>query len=169
MCACLFNLSYQRLLLCLVLVLLLPGAAPAALKAGDAVPRITYSDMNGAPVVIPDAVRGKVAIILFWTAGCSSCREDMPALDALYREYRRKGLAIAAVNVGQPLESVRTALAGLAISYPVLLDQNSRSVAAYDVIGVPRVFILDRNSTIRLKIVGSMPRETIRKAIQSLF
>jgi len=164
-----FNLIKLRLILCLALLCLGASVASAAVRVGDVAPRLTLTDMKGIPFVIPDGIRGKVAIILFWTAGCSSCKEDMPALDALYREYRRKGLIVIAINTGQSPENVRAALTGLGVSYPVLLDQQNKSVGSYDVIGVPRIFILDRNSTIRLKIVGSTPRETIRKSIQSLF
>jgi len=157
------------ILFCLFLLCLDVNFAAAALRVGDIPPRLALTDLKGAPFVIPDGIRGKVAIILFWTAGCSSCKEDIPALESLYREYQRKGLIVVAVNLGQSPDDVRTALAGLGVSYPVLIDQQSKSVAGYDVIGVPRVFILDRNSSIRLKIVGSTPRETIRKSIQSLF
>jgi len=163
------DLLRLHFILCLVLLCLGTTAASAAVRVGDAAPRLTLTDMKGKPFIIPDGLRGKVAIMLFWTAGCSSCKEDMPALDALYREYQRKGLIVVAINTGQSPENVRTALAGLGVSYPVLLDQENRSAGKYDVIGVPRIFILDRNSTIRLKIVGSTPREAIRKSIQSLF
>jgi len=162
------TLASLRFLFCLLLLCLDFNFAAAALRVGDVPPRLALTDLKGTPFVIPDGIRGKVAIILFWTAGCSSCKEDMPALEALYREYQRKGLIVVAVNLGQSPANVRTALEGLGVSYPVLIDQKSKSAAGYDVIGVPRIFILDRNSSIRLKIVGSTPRETIRKSIQSL-
>ena len=155
-------------LLCFALLSAGTSAAAAAVRVGDLLPKLALTDLKGAPFVIPDGVRGKVTVILFWTAGCSSCKEDIPALDALYREYQRKGLIVVAVNLGESPDSVRAALKGLGVSYPVLIDQQSRSTASYDVIGVPRVFVLDRNGSVRLKIVGSTPRETIRKSIQSL-
>ena len=156
-------------LLFLVLLSSATGSAAAAVRVGDVFPKLALTDLKGVPFVIPDGLRGKVAVILFWTAGCSSCKEDIPALESLYREYQRKGLIVVAVNLGESPDNVRAALKGLGVSYPVLLDQQNKSVGSYDVIGVPRIFILDRNSTIRLKIVGSTPRETIRKSIQSLF
>jgi len=155
-------------LICIALFSSATSAAAAAVRVGDLLPKLALTDLKGAPLVIPDGLRGKVAVILFWTAGCSSCKEDIPALDALYREYQRKGLIVVAVNLGESPDNVQAALKGLGVSYPVLIDQQSRSVASYDVIGVPRVFILDRNGSVRLKIVGSTPRETIRKSIQSL-
>lgn len=156
-------------LFCLALLSSGPSDAAAAVRVGDVLPKLSLTDQKGAPFVIPDGLRGKVAIILFWTSGCSSCKEDIPALESLYREYQRKGLIVVAVNLGDSPDKVRAALSGLVVSYPVLIDQQKKSAAGYDVIGVPRVFILDRNSSVRMKIVGSTPRETIRKSIQSLF
>jgi len=154
----------------LILTLLLITALPAwgALRVGDSAPRATVSDLKGTPFTLPDAVRGKVTIIHFWTAGCSSCKEDMPAMDGLYREYQRKGLSIAAVNVGQSMETVREAVSGLGISYAVLLDTGRSMAGSYDVTGVPRTVILDRNGTVRFKIIGAAPRALLKKYIQSL-
>jgi len=154
----------------IVLVVLFLAVVPAtaALRVGTPAPKIVLSDLKGVPTSLPDSLRGKVAIVHFWEAGCSSCKEDMPAMDGLYREYQRKGLAIVAVNVGQSRAVVQEALTGLGISYPVLLDSGRTSVAGYDIIGVPRTVIIDRNGIVRFKIIGSAPRSLLKKYIQSL-
>ena len=70
-------------------------------------PRVKLSDLNGSAVRIPDDFRGKVIILHFWAGGCSSCKEEMPAMEKLYEKYGRKGLVILAVNVGQRKEFVK--------------------------------------------------------------
>jgi thiol-disulfide isomerase/thioredoxin len=151
-------------------MLLVLSAAPAtaALRVGSAAPKIVLNDLKGAPLSIPEGIRGKVTILHFWQAGCSSCKEDMPAMDGLYREYQRKGLTVIAVNVGQSKQVAQEAMAGLGISYPVLLDTGRTSAAVYDIIGVPRTIIIDRNGVVRFKIIGSAPRSMLKKYLQSL-
>lgn len=124
--------------------------------------------MTGSSIRIPDDVRGKVVVLHFWAVGCSSCREEMPALDALYTRYRKKGLTVLAVNVGQRREVVKSFLDGLRVSYPVLLDPGRSMAREYDVAGVPRTLILDRNGIIRFKIVGEANGEILQKYITSL-
>jgi peroxiredoxin len=153
--------------LCLLSSLWAPVDA-LALRVGDPVPRVTMETLAGGTLAIPDAVRGKVTVLHFWSAGCSSCKEEMPALDALYRAYGGKGLAVLAINVGQKRDAVRQFLGTLRVSYPILLDPDRRVASAYEATGVPRTFILDRSGAIRYKIVGEVPEETLKKFLQSL-
>lgn len=154
----------------LMLALLLMNVLPAwgALRTGDFAPKVKVTDLKGAQFVVPDSLRGKVSVILFWSVGCSSCLEEMPAMEALYREYQRKGLAIVAVNIGQTREIVREAISGRGLSYPILLDADNKMTESYDVAGVPRTVILDRNGIVRFKIIGSVPGSKLKKLFQSL-
>jgi cytochrome c biogenesis protein CcmG, thiol:disulfide interchange protein DsbE len=149
------------------------GAAPAALasgplRIGDTPPRVNVADLGGHSFRIPDDVRGKVVILHFWAGGCSSCREEMPAMESLFNRYSKKGLTILAVNVGQRKDAVRTFVAGMKVSYPVFLDLDTKAAREYEVVGVPKTFILDRNGQIRYKIVGSASMESLNKLVNSL-
>lgn len=156
-------------------VAMLPFALPAAsiagktpLRVGDAPPRAALFSLDGTLVRIPDDFRGKVLVLHFWAGGCSSCKEEMPAMDKLYRQYGRKGLAILAVNVGQKKEAVRGLAKEVGISYPVLLDQDRKLAAAYDVYAVPRTYIVDRKGFIRYKVLGGASEQLLKKQILSL-
>lgn len=151
-----------------ILGILAAGRSLASLRIGDSPPRIALTDLTGSTVSIPDNVIGKVTVIHFWTSGCGSCREEMQTLDGLYRSYGRKGLAILAVNIGDQRKQIRETLAGLPLTFPVLMDPERKSVRPYNVTGVPRTIIIDRNGTIRYKIIGSTSRETLTKYITSL-
>ncbi len=142
------------------------GGAP--LRIGDTPPRIKLSDLNGTAVKVPDNFRGKVVIIHFWAGGCSSCAEEMPAMETLYEKYRRKGLVILAVNVGQKKELVKRLVKDVGITYPVLLDPDRKMAGSYDVVGVPRTYLVDRKGVIRYKILGSASSETLKKQLLSL-
>jgi cytochrome c biogenesis protein CcmG, thiol:disulfide interchange protein DsbE len=129
---------------------------------------VSVTDLAGQKLRIPDGVRGKVVILHFWAGGCSSCREEMPAMEALLTRYGRKGLAILAVNVGQSREAVRNFVAGMRVTYPIYLDLDTKTAREYEVVGVPKTFILDRNGVIRYKIVGGASMESLNKLVGSL-
>jgi len=157
------------LLLCLGLVFWAASCpAQAALRIGGTLPSTVIPGIEGSPVRIPDALRGKVAVLHFWQIGCSSCKLEMPAMDRLYKRYRDKGLAVFAVNVGQKKEAVKGFAAELGVSYPILIDAEGKNAAAYGITDVPRTYILDRGGIVRFRIFGGATQETLKKLVLSL-
>lgn len=144
------------------------AAGGMPLRVGNPPPRAKLSALNGTTVRIPEDFRGKVVILHFWTGGCSSCAEEMPAMEKLYKKYRTKGLVILAVNVGQNMKIVKNLVKDADITYPVLLDPDKKMSESYDVIGVPRTYMVDRKGVIRYKILGSASSETLKKQLLSL-
>jgi cytochrome c biogenesis protein CcmG, thiol:disulfide interchange protein DsbE len=148
------------------------GAAPAAeapcLKIGMPLPSVTLSSLRGGAAVVPDSLRGKVVILHFWAGWCDRCKEEMPVIEALLGSYSRKGLGVAAVNVGQKRGAVQTFVSDLKLTMPVYLDEAKKVADRYEVVGVPRTFILDRKGVIRYKIAGPASEEVLKKFVQSL-
>ncbi len=140
----------------------------ATLRIGDTVPSITLPGVNGKTLRIPEIFRGKVMVLHFWQIGCTSCRLEMPAMDDLYSTYRKKGLEVLAVNVGQRKEDVRAFTAELGVSYPILIDADGKSSSLYGVTDVPRTYIVDRSGVIRYRIFGGATPEVLKKLIISL-
>jgi cytochrome c biogenesis protein CcmG, thiol:disulfide interchange protein DsbE len=142
--------------------------ADAGLRIGGGLPSVTLQDIAGSAIKIPDGIRGKVVVLHFWQAGCSSCKLEMPAMEGLYKKYRGKGLEVLAVNVGQKRETVKAFAAGLGVSYPLLIDAEQRGAAMFGVTDVPRTYIIDRNGIVRYKIFGGATPTLLQKLILSL-
>ncbi len=158
----------RRMLFILLILLTSAGSANADLRIGETMPSIVLPVVNGAPVRIPENFRGKVVLLHFWQIGCSSCKLEMPAMDRLYGSYRRKGLEILAVNVGQKKETVKTFVAEMGVSYTILLDTDGKSAAFYGVKDVPRTYLIDRSGVVRYRILGGATPELLKKLILSL-
>ena len=144
------------------------GSANTALRIGSTLPPVTLSGIDGTSVRIPESLKGKVVILHFWQIGCSSCKLDMPAMDLLYSNYRRKGLGVLAVNIGQKKETVKAFAAELGVSYPILIDPDEKSARLFGVTDVPRTYVIDRSGVVRYKILGSATPEMLKKLILSL-
>lgn len=152
----------------LVLLIAAGSGNAATLRIGDTVPSITLPGVNGKTLRIPEIIKGKVMVLHFWQIGCTSCRLEMPAMDNLYNSYRKKGLEVLAVNVGQRKEDVRAFAAELGVSYPILIDADGKSALLYGVTDVPRTYIVDRSGMVRYRIFGGAAPETLKKLILSL-
>jgi peroxiredoxin len=154
-----FRGSLQSLLLASSFVLLfgvLFGCSDhkVILRTGQAAPAFALSDINGKTWNFPEDLKGKVVAIRFWADWCKSCAEEMPVIEKVYNKYKDKGLVVLAVNIGQERDAVVKFVNGIKISYPVLLDPRAMVTKRYGVTGLPITFIIDRNGTIRQKILG---------------
>lgn len=153
----------------IVMTLVVGMASAAPLRVGASPPEISLPGLAGGVVRIPRDVQGKVAIIHFWSTGCSTiCRDEMSALETLYAAYRSRGLVVVGVNVGQKAGEVREFLKGVNPSYPVALDTDRKAAQSYDAVDLPRTFILDKKGLIRYKIIGGASEGTLKKDVLSL-
>ncbi len=57
----------------------------------------TLEDLDGKRWDLRE-LTGKVVLVNFWATWCPPCRKEMPDLDAIYKEYRDKGLVILAIS-----------------------------------------------------------------------
>lgn len=158
-----------RILPFLLLSVLLTGCEQnVTTKTDSPAPAFTLERLDGPAVHFPEQYRGQVVAIRFWADWCPYCHDEMQALEPVYRQYRHRGLAILAVNVLQPLETVRPFVQGLDISYEVLLDPQGAVTRDYRVMGLPMTFIVDRQGVIRARIVGESTPEVFERAIATL-
>jgi peroxiredoxin len=93
------------------------------------------------------SLRGKVVLLNFWATWCLPCRKEMPDMEKLYREFNSKGLVVLAVSDEKP-EIVEKFLTNKNCTYPILLDPNRKASDDFDVEGVPKTFVFDRDGNL---------------------
>jgi cytochrome c biogenesis protein CcmG, thiol:disulfide interchange protein DsbE len=139
------------------------------MKTGDRPKAVTLADLTGATVSLPEAYTGKVVIVHFWASWCPPCLKEIDALEALFGQYRERGLVPVSVNVGEAQARVVEALASRKVTYPILLDADSAVARPYGVTGIPTTFILERNGTIQFKVLGEIGRSGLHRIVTGLF
>ncbi len=131
--------------------------AEARPEAGSLAPDFTLPSLNGTPVRLSD-FRGRKAVLLnFWASWCPSCQQEMPTMEALYRRFKGEGLEILAVSLDQNREDVVMFMEGHGLTFPALLDADSRVANTYRVTGIPTHYFIDKTGVIRSREVG--PRD----------
>ena len=133
-------------------------------KTGARAPEISVLHLNDKTVRLSD-FRGKVVVVRFWATGCSACVAGMPKMDRFSRSYRERGLAVLAVNMGNPKARVAQFARDLKISYPVLLDPVLIAAKKYGVSTVPTTFFIDRNGIAKRVVIGEIQQELFEETV----
>jgi len=145
-------------------------AALVVLTATSCASRTSQDPLEDFSVELLQKYRGKVVVLNFWYIACPYCRLEMPSIEAVYRDYRDKGVVVLAVNPA-PNESdaeVREFAGQMNLTFTLLRDPQFLSVNTYKVNGWPTTFFLDRQGTARYRYPGAMDRDALVERIQSL-
>lgn len=119
-----------------------------------------------------DDYRGKVVLLNVWATWCGPCREEMPSIEKLHREFAPMGLDVVAVSVddaGQD-STIRAFVKEFGLTFEVLHDAEKVTATHYQVTGYPESFIIGREGTIRRKVFAAADwsSETNRALIREL-
>jgi peroxiredoxin len=110
----------------------LDSASAPAQRSGP--PDFELSSLDGSTVRLSEHLGKEVVLLDFWATYCEPCLRAMPALDALYAKYKPQGFLVLGVSIdgSDQLLDVRSHVQKLNISFPILLDQDTRVVALYN-------------------------------------
>ncbi|HME33492.1 MAG TPA: TlpA disulfide reductase family protein [Terriglobales bacterium] len=119
--------------------------AMAKLEADDQLRQkadFTLTDLHGRTWTLSQ-LRGKVVLVNFWATWCPPCRKEMPDLEALYNRFKGQGLVILAIS-DEELGKVQPFIAERRITYPVMLDPGRKVNEMFQVEGIPKSFVYNR-------------------------
>jgi cytochrome c biogenesis protein CcmG, thiol:disulfide interchange protein DsbE len=117
-------------------------------RVGQPAPNFQLKRIDGGRVSLAD-LRGKPAVIVFWSAWCSSCKEEAPRINALANEYERKGVRVLGIDVKDSVARTESGIKEFGIKYAVARDPDARVALAYQVRGTPTIVFLDREGIMR--------------------
>src|ERR1051325_129768 len=105
-------------------------------------PDFSLTNAEGKKVSLKD-FRGKTVFLNFWATWCVPCREEMPAMEKLYQEYKDKNFVVFAINVKDRKQEAIAFLKELKLTYPVAFDPEAEVAALYGAWGLPTTYIIN--------------------------
>jgi len=147
-----------------------PLSSSPSPREGFLAPDFTLDTLDGGKVTLSD-LRGKIVVVNFWATWCLPCREETPALEKAYEQYKDSGMVILGLNLTNQdvVSEVESFVQEFELSYPILLDRDGSVGYLYQIKGLPTTFFINREGIIRTVLVGGPMSETfIRSKIEAL-
>jgi peroxiredoxin len=118
-------------------------AVPILQPMKDNAPTPDFSLMTpeGKKLSLKD-FRGKVVLLNFWASWCVPCREEMPAMEKLYQEYKQKNFVVLAVAVKDRKQDALDFVKELKLTYPIALDFDAQVGTLYGAWGLPATYLI---------------------------
>ena len=165
---------FARIIAALILAAAQASAGGPSAAILSKAPELTLADLKGAEVRI-DYRGGKLTLVNFWAIWCGPCRQEMPQIARLVREYGKQGFqAVGIVVQSGEASDVREFLddnRDYGITYPVLMGTDETLTRFGDVQALPTTFLVDASGKIVRRFVGVTPgfamklEDEIKKAL----
>ncbi|MBO9516327.1 MAG: TlpA family protein disulfide reductase [Variovorax sp.] len=117
-----------------------------------------FDRAEGGELVLTQ-LRGKPLLINFWATWCPPCVEEMPMIDAFFRESGPNGWQVIGLAIDQP-SAVRKFLGRTPVSYPIALA----GLQGTDLVktlgntagGLPFTIVIDGAGTVVARKMGKL-------------
>ena len=111
-----------------------------------------------------EELRGKVVLLNFWATWCVPCRREMTDLQNVFEQNGARRVIVLSIS-DESADKVQAFMEQLGLSYPVLLDPGGKIHALYQIDGIPRSFVFDRDGNLVATAIDMRTREQFQQML----
>ena len=115
--------------------------------------------------------RGKVVVVNFWYPSCPPCRDEMPAFQEVWEQYRGRNVRFIGLFVPQGFdteESAREFVDELGLTFTFATDARALVAQEYGVEYFPTTYFIDQGGRVRLMEISRMDAERLTEVLDDL-
>jgi cytochrome c biogenesis protein CcmG/thiol:disulfide interchange protein DsbE len=131
-----------------IVALTRPTAGTGSVARGAPAPEIRGTALDGSTVDLA-SLRGKPVVINFWASWCGPCQQEMPLLAQKAKEHQDSGLEIVGVLSDDTADNGRAFETKYGATWPSVFDGDGAIKRAYQLIGRPQSYFVDRNGVLQ--------------------
>jgi thiol-disulfide isomerase/thioredoxin len=102
-------------------------------------------------------------VVNFWNPFCAPCEREQPLLQSAWQRLGSRRLQVIGLMFvgGFPAwpddrDAARSYLQRFHVTYPVLLDNESRLAGGFGIEGIPTTVIVDSRGEMRFRVLGEL-------------
>ncbi|OZV76947.1 hypothetical protein CA850_25430 [Micromonospora echinospora] len=131
-------------------------------------PALAGTTLTGEPFDLA-AVRGNVVLVNVFASWCGPCRDELPLLVEIARDWSPRGLRVVGLNLRDGPDAVRALLRETrADALTVLPDPDGVRAVEWGVRGVPETFLVDRDGRVVAHRNGVVTRQWLQVQVSPL-
>ncbi|GAA0599602.1 thiol-disulfide oxidoreductase ResA [Virgibacillus siamensis] len=113
-------------------------------------------------------LEGKGVMLNFWGTWCKPCEAEMPYMQKLYPEYKKKGVEIVTVNLDASEFVVHQFIDKYDLTFPVLYDAKDQVMNLYNVVPIPTSFFISPEGEIVKVVEGALTLEKLEGYLKQI-
>jgi cytochrome c biogenesis protein CcmG/thiol:disulfide interchange protein DsbE len=114
------------------------------------------------------SLRGKVVVLNFMASWCVPCKQEAPAIESIWKQYRSKGVVFVGVDSEDFSGDAKNFIRKYGITYPVVREEGRDLYGPYGVSGVPETRVIDRQGKYAgTQFYGATNASDLRQSIQA--
>ena len=132
--------------------------------------QLSMQTIDGKAITL-QVFRGRPVLVTFWATTCTTCIEELPELNCLYKRWAAQGFEILSVAMQyDPPDRVVRFAKNKRLPYPVVLDIDGRISRAFGNITLtPSHFLISPNGIIVDSITGKFSPMKLHKKLSRIF
>lgn len=139
---------------------------------GHLAPDFTLQTAVGQTVALSDVINeagaaGQPVVLNFWASWCAPCRVEMPNFQQASVQFNGR-IAFLGINQGEDSQTITDFGNEFGVTYPLLVDQDSRVNRLYAVSGLPTTLFIDHNGVVREVVIGILSEAVLQSRVESL-
>jgi cytochrome c biogenesis protein CcmG/thiol:disulfide interchange protein DsbE len=131
-------------------------------------PDFTMPDLESGERISLSDLEGKIVVLNVWASWCLPCREEAPALQAVWEAYRSRGVLFLGSNYLDDRDAARAFVREFGITYPSVFDPSGRLAVDYGFVGLPSTFVIDTTGRIRFQFTGYTTGQSLRRVLDEV-
>lgn len=135
---------------------------------GRSAPAFELQRLDGSGALSLAQLQGKVVIVNFWASWCIPCKQENPALSAVWERYRGSDVVLVGIVYQDSVEAAREYTQRLGNSWPSVVDPDGRTAIGYGVFGIPETFFIGPDGVIAGRHVGPIDEQTLTTGIEAI-
>jgi cytochrome c-type biogenesis protein len=136
----------------------------------------TLTDQYGNEHSLSD-YKGKVVFLNFWATWCPPCNEELPDIEALYKEYNLNQDEVVFLGITNPSSKeypnnqdvskaeIISFLKDKNYTFPTLFDETGEVLNNYNITAFPTTFLIDKDGNIVGYVPGMMTKDIMHNVI----